>query len=139
MRTILLITLVLFSTINLSAQVIGKIFNKDYANSTFGEVLNSVKIDNASLAAMLSTSGEYIMFNIESGAVRALNSNRESVQGIAVSEEEVFYKMSTSQVYLLLKKGSEKVTKIERRPKTLTLTNGEFTLEMVDPCPPNCY
>lgn len=139
MRTLLVITLVLFSTINLSAQVIGKIFNKDYADSEFGKVINTVEVDNEMLKEMLSSSGEYIMFNIESGAVRALNSNRESVQGIAVSNEEVFYKMSTSQVYLLLEKGSEKVTKIERRPKTLTLTNGEFTLEMVDPCPPNCY
>lgn len=138
MHTIFFVFVLCFSLNNLNAQVIGKIFNKDFANSEFGQVINSVEVDNASLTEMLISSGEYIMFNIETGAIRALNLNRENVQGSAVSNEEVFYKMSTSQVYLLLEQGAEKVTKIERRPKTLTLTNGEFTLEMVDPCPPEC-
>lgn len=46
--------------------------------------------------------------------------------------------MSTSQVKLLMEKGKQPLTKVEMRPKTLTLTNGSFTLEMVLPCPPNC-
>lgn len=78
------------------------------------------------------------MLNIETGIVRALDNKRNSISGFANSEREVFYRMSTSQVSLLLKKGKRKSTKIEMRPKTLTLTNGFYTLEMVMPCPPQC-
>ena len=46
--------------------------------------------------------------------------------------------MSTSQIKKLIKEGKENITKIEMRPETLTLTNGEFTLEMTIPCPPIC-
>jgi hypothetical protein len=46
--------------------------------------------------------------------------------------------MSTGQVVLLLKMGAKKITRVEIRPKTMTLTNGDFTLEKVDPCPPFC-
>lgn len=78
------------------------------------------------------------MLNIETGDVRALDGERKSISGIAKSESEVFYKMSTSQVDVLIKKGMNKSTKIEMRPKTLTLTNGSYTLEMVLGCPPRC-
>lgn len=77
---------------------------------------------------MLKSAVECIMLNIETGIVR----------GFANSKSEIFYRMSTSQVSLLLKKGKRKSTKIEMRPKTLTLTNGFYTLEMVMPCPPQC-
>ncbi len=87
---------------------------------------------------MLDIAGEYIMLNIESGNLRALDNDRNSVLGSADSDTEVFYKMSTSQVYLLLQKGTKITTNVEMRPKTLTLTNGDYTLELVLGCPPNC-
>ncbi|MEE9430853.1 MAG: hypothetical protein V3V16_07435 [Melioribacteraceae bacterium] len=129
---------VFFSFNSLNAQVIGKIFGADYANKEFGEVVKFVEINNYELESMLKNSGEYIMLNIETGIVRALDNKRNSINGFAISEREVFYRMSTSQVELLLKKGRMKSTKIEMRPKTLTLTNGSYTLEMVLPCPPHC-
>ena len=104
----------------------------------FGEVITFVKIDNTELKSMLSNAGEYIMFNIGSGDIRALDGNRTSVHGKAMSEAEVFYKLSTSQVKLLLDKGMQNSTSVEMRPETLTLTNGVYTLEMSFPCPPIC-
>ncbi len=138
MRATFLVFFVLLSFNFSNAQVIGKIFDKDYADQEFGEVLSFVEVDNNTLTEMLTASGEYIMFNIETGSIRALNAQRESVQGSAISGEEVFYKMSTSQVELLLSKGLRKTTRIEMRPKTLTVTNGGFTLELSEPCPPHC-
>jgi len=78
------------------------------------------------------------MLNINTGEIRALNGNRMSVKGDAKSDEEVFYKMSTSQVRKLLEKGGEGSTKIEMRPETLTLTNGSYTMDLTIPCPPDC-
>ncbi|MCB9249540.1 MAG: hypothetical protein H6613_13825 [Ignavibacteriales bacterium] len=129
---------VLFSFNVLSAQVIGEIFDADYANKEFGEVVSFVEVNNSELTGMLKEAGEYIMLNINTGNGRALNGERKSVTGFAESESEVFYKMSTSQVNLLLKKGGKKTTRIEMRPKTLTVTNSAFTLEMVLGCPPKC-
>jgi len=130
--------LVLFSFIDLEAQVIGKIFDANYANEEFGQVVNFTEINSNELINLINNADEYIMLNIESGIIRALDSKRNSIQGSAVSNEEVFYKMSISQVNLLIKKGSEETTIIEMRPKTMTLTNGSYTLEMIKPCPPNC-
>lgn len=134
----LLFILLLAAVTSSSGQVIGKIFNAEYANQTFGEVVNSVEIENSQLTSLLNSAGEYIMFNIDTKSVRALDGNRTSVHGNADSENEVFYKLSTSQVELLFEKGGQKNTTIEMRQETLTLTNGEYTLEMSDPCPPHC-
>lgn len=138
LRISLFIMLALVTFTSSNGQVIGKIFDTEYANQTFGNVVNSVEIENSELTSLLQNAGDYIMFNIDTKSVRALDGNRTSVQGNAVSENEVFYKMSASQVELLLNKGSQNSTAIEMRPETLTLTNGDFTLEMSDPCPPNC-
>lgn len=136
---LLISLLFLIVSFNIStAQIIGKIFDKDFAYQEFGAVLNSVEIDNNSLTDLTETAGEYIMFNIETGILRALDKDRNSVLGEAISAEEVFYKMSTSQIQKLIENGKENITKIEMRPETLTLTNGEFTLEMSMPCPPYC-
>jgi len=134
-----LFTILFLGLLNLAqAQVIGKIFTKDYADANFGEVQRSITILNNTLNYLLDQAGEYIMFNIDDGTLRALNGNRRLIIGNTVSTDEVFYKMSTSQVKLLLQKGEKTITAVEMRPKTLTLTNGGFTLELVWPCPPNC-
>ncbi len=122
----------------LNAQVVGKLFDADYANKNFGEVKNFVEITNSNLKDLLEKAGDYIMFNINNGTLRALNGKRESILGSATSNSEVFYKMSTSQVYKLIEKGGKTTTRIEMRPKTLTVTNGSYTLELTMPCPPKC-
>jgi hypothetical protein len=78
------------------------------------------------------------MLNIDTGSLRVLDGKRTSVSGEAKSDEEVFYKMSTSQVLKLLEKGQKGTTSIEMRPETLTLTNGNYTMDLVQPCPPFC-
>lgn len=128
-----------FCLINFNyAQVIGKIFDREIADQKFGDVISFFEIKSADIDSMLQKSGEYIMFNIESGKIRAIASDRKSIIGYAISEEEVFYNLSISKVEELLTIGQKEMTKVEMRPQTLTLTNGDFTLEMSLPCPPYC-
>lgn len=138
MQKIIFLCLFLIFSNFLCAQTIGEIFDKNYADQEFGEVLSSVEIANDELRRLLLNAGEYILLNIDTGKIRAVDKDRNSILGNANSVEEVFYKMSTSKVNLLIEKGKQPVTKVEMRPETLTLTNGSFTLEMVVPCPPNC-
>jgi hypothetical protein len=138
MQKIIFLCLFLILSNFLCAQTIGEIFDKDFADSEFGEVLSSVEIANDELRGLLLNAGEYILLNIDTGKIRAVDKDRNSILGNANSADEVFYKMSTSKVNLLIEKGKQPVTKVEMRPETLTLTNGSFTLEMVVPCPPNC-
>jgi hypothetical protein len=138
MQKIIFLCLFLILSNFLCAQTIGEIFDKNYADQEFGEVLSSVEIANDELRGLLLNAGEYILLNIDTGKIRAVDKDRNSILGNANSVEEVFYKMSTSKVNLLIEKGKQPVTKVEMRPETLTLTNGSFTLELVVPCPPNC-
>ncbi len=128
-----------FCLINFNyAQMIGKIFDRKIAEQEFGNVISSFEIKSTDIDSMLQNSGKYIMFNIESGKIRAIASDRKSIIGYAISEEEVFYNFSTSKVEELLTIGQKEMTVVEMRPKTLTLTIGDFTLEMSLPCPPYC-
>ncbi len=138
MRSIITLLFLIVSFNISTAQIIGKIFDKDFADNEFGEVINFIEIDNNSLTDLTETAGEYIMFNIDTGILKALDKDRNSVLGEAVSAEEIFYKLSTSLINKLTTEGKENITKIEMRPETLTLTNGEFTLELTIPCPPYC-
>ncbi len=132
------VTIMFFSFNFLNAQVIGKIFDADYANKEFGEVKSYIEISNDELKNLCTEAGEYIMLNIDTGSLRVLDGKRTSVSGEAKSDEEVFYKMSTSQVLKLLEKGQKGTTSIEMRPETLTLTNGNYTMDLTWPCPPDC-
>ena len=51
---------------------------------------------------------------------------------------QVFHRFSKSIVKELLSLGKEEISYVEKRAEVLSITNGEFTLEMSDPCPPNC-
>ena len=136
-KIILVFFLFCFSSFSI-AQTIGEIFDKDFADQEFGQVVTFVEVESKELTDLLKLSGQYIMLNIDSGNLRAIDADRKSVAGLAIFPEEIFYNMSTSQVKLLIKNGGRKTTKVEMRPKTLTLTNGNFTLEMIRPCPPYC-
>lgn len=138
LKKLLLYILFFAAVTSSSGQVVGKIFDAEYANENFGSVISSVLISNIELREMLEKAGTYIMLNIDTGNIRALDQNRTSVLGTAESENEVFYKISTSRIELLFEKGGEKNTTIEMRPEILTLTNGEFTLDLTWPCPPYC-
>ena len=56
--------LILVTVISSRGQVIGKTFDAEYTIKNFGEVVNTLKIDNVEFKSMLKSGGEYIMFNI---------------------------------------------------------------------------
>lgn len=136
-RLCIVFCLFCFTTFN-SAQVIGKIFDRGIADQEFGNVISFIEIESADIDSLLQNLGTYIMVNIDNGKIRIIDSERKSILGQSNSNEEVFYKFSTSKVEELINIGQKEITFVEMRPNTLTLTNGDFTLEMSLPCPPFC-
>jgi hypothetical protein len=122
----------------MAGQFIGEIFDRDFADKEFGKIFKSIEVKNSILFEVLTQSNEYLMFNIETGELRVLDGNRNPILGLANSNKEVFYRMSIKSIKLLLEKGKKETTFFEMRPNTLTLTNGNYTLERVLPCPPFC-
>lgn len=71
-KIIYLCSFLIFSNF-LCAQSIGEIFDKNYADQEFGEVLSSVEIANDELRGLLLNAGEYILLNIDTGNIRAVD------------------------------------------------------------------
>lgn len=74
------------------------------------------------------------------GGVIILDANRKALYPAnkIVTPEEVFYYYSKSKVKEFLAISTSTIVFIEMRNSTLTLTSGEFTLEMTLNCPPIC-
>lgn len=134
------ISLVLILASISSAQTAGKLYSKNEANSIYGPVISSVKINTADLSNMLSKTSNYIMFSIKNGSPAILDNKRSSLypRNLAISAEEVFHVFSVSIVKELITKGGSTETYIENRKNVLTITNGAYTLEMALACPPFC-
>ena len=138
---LIFILLIIFSlSFELQAQVIGKLYSKSDADNIYGPVLNSASINTSDLQTMLLKTQNYIMFSLVNGSPEILDNNRNSLYptNLIVSSSQVFSLFSVSIVQELLTKGGSSLTTIENRQKTLTLTNGEITLEMGQLCPPFC-
>lgn len=58
MRAIITLFLFVISFNISTAQIIGQIFDKDFANEEFGKVLSSVEINSVSLTSLLDSAGE---------------------------------------------------------------------------------
>jgi hypothetical protein len=132
----------LLSGLSFSQQVIGKIYSKQEADNLYGPVLSSVPINSSTLSGLLSKSTNYIMFRIADGSAYIVDNNRHPIYSgnFAVSATDVFRVFSISLVYKLLQNGNSPMTYIEiRNNNTLTITNGVYTMEFANLCPPDCY
>lgn len=145
MKKLLFLALFCILASNTFAQEIyGKVFVKEEADKLYGSVLKSYKISALTLSEYLSKTGDYIMFKLgskdETLAVlsdkRALLFSDRTDKNISASE--VFYAYSKSVVQELLNKGQEGTVYIEQREKVMTVTNGNYTMEIARPCPPYC-
>jgi hypothetical protein len=132
----------LLSGLSFSQQVIGKIYSKQEADNLYGPVLSSVPINSTTLSGLLSKSTNYIMFKIANGSAYIVDNNRLPLYSgsFAVSAADVFRVFSISLVYKLLQNGNSPVTYIEsRKNDIISITNGVYTLEMGNSCPPWCW
>lgn len=120
--------------------VYGKLFTKHEANTLFGPVLHSVRMPTETLKKYTQLTKGYLMYNIKGDEVYLLTNKRVPItpEGISVPRSEVFKVCAMSVLTNLLTFGKEDTTLFEKRENTLTITNGDFTLEMAANCPPFC-
>lgn len=123
------------------AQVVGQIFTKEEANKKYGTVVESVSFPVRSLQVVLDKADKYVMFNIIDKQLYILDENRTALypSGSTVDDKQVFYYFSKSIVEGLIN-FTEKQNNldIELRKDVLSITYGEFTLELQMLCPPYC-
>lgn len=131
----------LLSGLVFSQQVIGKIYTKQEADNLYGAVLSSVSINSHTLSGLLSNSTNYVMFRIANGSAFIVDNNRCPLYSgnFPVNPNDVFRVFSISLVYKLLQDGNSPLTYIESRNNGIvSITNGLYTLEYGNTCPPFC-
>jgi len=121
-------------------QEIGKIYSSSDAENLFGKVTESKSISVGTLENALEKTENYVMFRLFKGSVTILGDNRTLLFSEASYSEnnEVFNVFSKSKVMELISLNKEDKCILENRTKTFTLTKGNFTLDLTQPCPPIC-
>lgn len=120
----------------------GTIFSREDADKQFGLPLLSLEIKNEIIHDCLSKSSGFVMFNIMNNAVCILDNKRNPLlpAGESVEPEVVFKTFDIEIVNKLIASGNQPVTYIEsRKDSVISLTNGKYTLELGQDCPPNCW
>ena len=130
----------LMLAVNSYSQVVGKMFGKEEANKLFGKIEKSVDIKAEDLFKMIEKTDKKVMFRFIKGKVLIAGDERKilNTPEVKVNKKDVFRYFSKEKVVELLNKDKAATIKIEKRAKTITLTNGMDTLEEGVPCPPNC-
>ncbi len=119
---------------------IGKIFTKAEADKQFGPVLKSVTMKVEEVKALLSKTGDYVMFDLSGDRVRCLDGKRQALNsfGKTATSKDVFHKYSRSKVEELISLGDGATVTFETRANVFSVTSGATTLELSVFCPPLC-
>jgi hypothetical protein len=160
----ILLLLVLFTSIT-NAQgklgVVGKLFDKNEANTLFGKVIGSLTISVADLSAALDKGNDYILLTVKNNQVVVRNEKRDflSRERVDMGKDEKMYMFSKSMLKDLLKSSkpvkhghsaldvntlsaasatAANLVTVEVRASVITLTYSDATLEMSILCPPIC-
>lgn len=135
----MLIILFLTSTSSLS-QTYGEIFTNTEANKKFGRVLKSISLPTSSLQGLLNRTNNFVMFKLIDGEVFVLDKKRNILypKGRTINSQEVFTVFSISVINELLSLGNKDMVQVEQRSSVLSVTCGEYTLEVGVFCPPFC-
>ena len=120
--------------------VIGTIMTNEEANETYGEVQSSVSMSSSQLSSLSGQTKNLMMFKIIEDRLYILGDSRAVLypSGGSVDSSEVFAVYSKSKVLELLQMGENSTTFIEKRKEVYSLTNGQYTLEIANWCPPYC-
>ena len=132
--------IVLVSFLNSFAQTYGEIFTVSEANQNYGSVLKSISISRTTLENLLNECNNYIMFRIVNNRVFVLDHSRRVLrpENRSINSRAVFTMYSVSVVQDLLSQGGGSDTYIEQRSSVLTVTYGNYTMEVGTICPPFC-
>lgn len=142
-KTILLaVVVLLISFSNLSAQQsVGKVFDKQFADYAYGKVYFSFPLSEDAIKKILDDPTNYALFKVTKEKVQVFNADRKALypaDGV-VGKDEPCYVYSKDKIKELLdsSKQAGSIT-VEMRGSHITLSSGEFTLEMTCFCPPIC-
>ncbi len=121
-------------------QSIGTIFTSVKAEELYGSVISAVEISKDSLLEILNKTNDYVMLNIVEEKAVFLDQSRNVISGhkISIKESDVFYKCSKSKIIELIDLVNSLNLSIEIRADSLTISNNNYTLEELFPCPPYC-
>ncbi|MFH1197235.1 MAG: hypothetical protein V1720_16170 [bacterium] len=135
--------------------VVGKIFTNEEIDQLYGPVLESISIDSQELLTIVDKAENYAMFTIKNNQIIITNEYRELISpykifyagmdrqlGVpnrnVIEDSDPLNLYSKSMVKKVVELGNQSITKVERRAKKVTITNGLCTLEMSTICPPYC-
>ena len=121
-------------------EIFGKIFSKEEADKNFGPVLSYVNISASELRALISQSNKLVMFNVAGGKLSILKEGRAVLYpaGFSPKSGEKYATYSKSKVDELLSAGKSDTIAVEQRKEVISVTNGQYTLEISTWCPPVC-
>ncbi|MCB0745946.1 MAG: hypothetical protein KDC90_00650, partial [Ignavibacteriae bacterium] len=116
-------------------------FTNEEADNLFGEVLIEKEIDLTELNNLLNNTNNVIMFKLDAEGFTVLGDDRKLLLSTAnyVEKNEIFHMFSKSKVQELVKNGTGKLIKLQKRNEVFTINSGNFTLELSLPCPPGCH
>lgn len=118
----------------------GDIIPKETANENFGTASFSVLMSSDQLQSLASMTQNLLMFQIINEKLIILGDNKKTLfpEDFLVPAFTVFKVFSKAKVLELIQSGGNDNNSIERRTGTLTITNGDYTLEFGSLCPPWC-
>jgi hypothetical protein len=132
--------LILLINISLSAQISGQIFTNQEADNLFGPVITSVSIPRTTFQSFLTKTNNYIMFKVVDNKAIILDDKRNVISpaGININPSDVFTVYKVSVVDDLLSRGNDNTVYIQQRSNVLSVSTGDFTMEVGSLCPPFC-
>lgn len=127
-------------TVQSYSQTFGKIISKSEADSLFGKVLVSIDLSKDSLQTYSAETDSLLMFKINNDSLYILNNKRKALYPIGsnISSKETFTVYETQKLIELMTLGKNNINYVELRQKVLTITNGMYSIEFGDICPPVC-
>ena len=118
----------------------GDIISKETANEDFGTASFSVLMSSDQLQSFASKTQNLLMFQFINEKLIILGDDRKPLypEGFMSPADTVFKVYSKPKVLELIQIGGNDNNFIELRTDTLTITNGDYTLEFGSLCPPWC-
>lgn len=141
MSKFIIVLFLLSVSFGYSQNIVGKIYTKTEANSLFGPVVTGIPISSSQLQSYTLSTNNYIMFRIDNGNLTILDSKRIPLFPVSatINSQDIYRYFSISLVQKLINDGKNTSTYVELRSNgTLTITNGDYTLDYSNSCPPNC-
>lgn len=118
----------------------GDIISNESANEEFGTASLSASISSDQLQSIALKTQNLLMFKFLNEKLIILGDDRKPLypEGAVIAADIEFKVYSKAKVLELIQTGGDDNNFIQLRTNTLTITNGDYTLEFGSLCPPWC-